>query len=167
MINKEEVAYAYSPQEAARRFLKALFPSYRPRPGIRSANPPYNVNFIANLTWHNIKNGKTTLRETPIAFAVLVVADLDLGLSPEDEREALHESAAREYGKLIEEVGLFETMGEWRYGNLDSLRDPQTKDPKSDAEYLEEKRDEIQKLKALQWDLMETVRPSSPGGNER
>lgn len=153
--------FVHKPVEIAREFLRTNF-SDANFTGLRESNPPYNLNLIANLTWHNMQRVSPTerakfLAETPIPFVALVIAQFESGLTEEEERFTLHNSAARYALQIGTELVSHQLIGRLHYGTLDLLREPKAKTPRNTTEYLAELEAQQQRLQTLQADLVTKV----------
>lgn len=167
MFKQEKINYAYTPREVAERFLTRAIPQeYTPRTGSRETSPPNSANMSPNVIWHHMHDERITegdkvryLAERPIVDVALIVADMETGLTPEQERFALYTSAAYLKFKTEIEIMRYEMEGEWFFGR-GYLRH-YGRDIRTDADYLEVIRVELEQMKRLQQELMEVSSPPS------
>jgi len=162
MTRKEITLYSHSPREAAKAFLKDVWPNYIPIEGSRNPKPPKDDS-IAGLVGTNTTREQSPivkvryLSEQPVTFVAAVISDVNTGLKPQQERFILFNSASRDKTQLETEIIYYEMFGGILYGNLDTMRDPTSKKPRLKADYIQEKRNDAIKLQHLIDDLMQTI----------
>ena len=168
MTQPERLNHAYPPRQAAVRFLSAAFPQdYIPRLGPREIDPPLNINNSAILNLHHMNDEHITqgdkvrfLANKPVTIVALIVADIETGLTSAQERYALYTSAASLRFQVEAEIMRYETDKKWQYRNLDFLR-TSGKRVGGNSAYLQEKKEDLEKLKKLQQELVEVSTPTA------
>ncbi len=154
MANSEHINYKHTPREVAQIFYTRNFRNDPPlRNGPRADN--VGMEHLAGHTWRNMNDEQITdgdkvkfLAGQPLIFAVLVIADVETGFTPEQERFILHTSATLEKVQIETDILRYETDGNWQYGNLDTLRSS-NKTVETDEQYLEALNEDLVKLEEL------------------